>query len=51
MENKTIITQARMRAQMVAAVDKSRTVGGKATSLAELGFDYISMDDGWQVQS
>lgn len=48
MSNDTIITQAHMRAQMVAAVDKSRTVKGKPTSLAELGFDYISMDDGWQ---
>ena len=36
MSNDTIITQAHMRAQMVAAVDKSRTVKGKPTSLAEL---------------
>lgn len=48
LEDKTIITQAHMHAQMVAAVDKSRMVDGKPTSLADLGFDWISMDDGWQ---
>ncbi|CAK0910658.1 unnamed protein product [Prorocentrum cordatum] len=37
-----------MRAQMAAVLDKSRSVDGKPTSLAELGFDWISMDDGWQ---
>ena len=48
LDNKTIITQAHMTAQMKAAVDKSRVVGGRPTSLAEVGYDYISMDDGWQ---
>lgn len=43
-----ILTQAHMAAQMAVAVDRSRLVGGKPTSLADLGFDYISMDDGWQ---
>jgi len=48
MQEKTIITQEHMRVQMVAALDKSRLVDGRPTSLAELGFDWISMDDGWQ---
>eukprot|EP00041_Stephanoeca_diplocostata_P006679 m.91082 g.91082 ORF g.91082 m.91082 type:complete len:157 (+) comp16486_c0_seq3:56-526(+) len=48
MTNDTIITDAHMRAQMIAVLDKSRMVNGVPTSLAELGFDYISMDDGWQ---
>ena len=33
---------------MQAVLDKSRTIGGKPMSLADLGFDWISMDDGWQ---
>ena len=37
-----------MRATMHAVLDKSRLVAGKPTSLASLGFDYVSMDDGWQ---
>ena len=37
-----------MRAQMKAVVDTSRTVNGKPTTLASLGFDWVSMDDGWQ---
>jgi|EP01044_Picomonas_judraskeda_P017558 hypothetical protein len=37
-----------MKAQMDAAVDKSRSVNGVPTSLAELGYDLIAMDDGWQ---
>jgi hypothetical protein len=38
-----------MRAQMRAVTDKSRPIhNGSKVSLAELGFDYISMDDGWQ---
>ena len=37
-----------MRAQMRAVADKSRNVHGKPTSLADLGFSWISMDDGWQ---
>lgn len=43
-----IITDARMRAQMKALVDKSRMINGKYTSLAEIGFNWTSMDDGWQ---
>lgn len=37
-----------MQGQMEAVLDRSRLVDGKQTSLAELGFDWISMDDGWQ---
>jgi|EP01047_Picozoa_sp_COSAG01_P030797 hypothetical protein len=37
-----------MRAQMHAVVDMNRTVGGQPASLASLGFNWISMDDGWQ---
>lgn len=48
LETRTILTQAHMMAQMDAVLDKSRLVNGKPTSLAELGFDWISMDDGWQ---
>eukprot|EP00729_Bicosta_minor_P002093 gene2093-11945_t len=37
-----------MRSQMDAVLDTSRKVGGVPTTLASLGFDWISMDDGWQ---
>jgi hypothetical protein len=40
--------QSVMEAQMRAAVDKSRLVDGRPTSLAELGWDLVAMDDGWQ---
>eukprot|EP01051_Picozoa_sp_SAG22_P010739 SAG22_NODE_983_length_6163_cov_8.370053_2_plen_409_part_00 len=40
--------QSVMEAQMRAAVDKSRLVEGRPTSLAELGWDLVAMDDGWQ---
>ena len=44
-----IIDDDAMRAQMHAVLDRSRVLhNGSAVSLAELGFDYISMDDGWQ---
>ena len=43
-----IITQAHVEAQFAAAVDTSRLVDGAPTSLAQLGFDYVSIDDGWQ---
>lgn len=50
-----IIDAAAMMSQMHAVLDKSRAVYWRTadgqgvwnkTSLAELGFDYISMDDG-----
>ena len=40
--------QSVMEAQMRAVVDKSRLVDGRPTSLAELGWDLVAMDDGWQ---
>jgi hypothetical protein len=30
-------------------VDKSRDVDGKPTSLLELGYNHMGMDDGWQA--
>lgn len=36
-----------MRSQMDAVLDTSRKVGGVPTTLASLGFDWISMDDGY----
>eukprot|EP01047_Picozoa_sp_COSAG01_P058322 COSAG01_NODE_6858_length_3467_cov_3.421021_5_plen_132_part_00 len=41
-----IISDAAMRAAMHAVLDKSRSVGGVPTTLASLGYSYISMDDG-----
>lgn len=43
-----IISDAAMRTAMHAVLDKSRSVHGVSTTLASLGYDYISMDDGWQ---
>eukprot|EP01045_Picozoa_sp_COSAG04_P013283 COSAG04_NODE_933_length_9342_cov_2.591042_12_plen_132_part_00 len=38
-----------MRAAMHAVLDDSRALhNGSKASLAALGFDYVSMDDGWQ---
>ena len=42
------VNETVMMAQMNAAVDKSRSVNGVPTSLAELGYNMIAMDDGWQ---
>ena len=30
-------------------VDKSRTVDGQPTSLKDLGYDMIGIDEGWEV--
>lgn len=38
-----------MRAMMHAFTDKSRSVGGVPTSLAEVGFVSVGMDDGFQL--
>ena len=43
-----IISDAAMRTAMHAVLDTSRSVQGVSTTLASLGYDYISMDDGWQ---
>ena len=37
-----------MRNQMHAVLDTSRSINGKPGNLADLGFSWISMDDGWQ---
>ena len=38
-----------MRATIDAITDRSRTVDGKPTSLADLGFVHVGIDDGWQA--
>ncbi len=38
-----------MRAMMHAFVDKSRSVDGSPTSLAEIGYISVGMDDGYQL--
>lgn len=43
-----ILTDGAMRGAMRGVVDGTRAVGGRKTSLAELGFGWVSMDDGWQ---
>jgi len=43
------VTQSKMEAAMDLFVDTSRTVGGKPTSLHELGYQYVGLDDGWQL--
>ena len=43
------IDQTLMEAMMAGLADKSRTVDGKHTSLIELGYNRIGMDDNWQA--
>ena len=43
------INQATVEAQMEALASRRRTVGGKPTSLADLGFRDAGIDDGWQM--
>ena len=43
------ISQEIMEAMMAGLADKSRSVGGVPTSLIELGYDRIGMDDNWQA--
>jgi hypothetical protein len=40
-------TQAIMEAMMEAMVDRSRTLGGKQTSLLDLGYIHVGLDGGW----
>eukprot|EP00756_Hemistasia_phaeocysticola_P048504 Hpha_TRINITY_DN22926_c0_g1::TRINITY_DN22926_c0_g1_i1::g.154059::m.154059/K07407/E3.2.1.22B, galA, rafA; alpha-galactosidase len=40
---------SKMRAMVQALVDKSRMIDGTATSLAEVGYKSIGMDDGYQL--
>lgn len=42
------IDQPTMEAIMDAMVDRSRTVNGKPTSLADLGYTDVGLDDAWQ---
>jgi len=43
------ISDARIRATVDAITSRHRTVGGVGTSLADLGFDRVGIDDGWQA--
>ena len=43
------ISHALMTSIMDALVDQSRDVDGKPTSLADLGYTRIGMDDNWQA--
>ena len=43
------INQATFEAQAEALASRNRTVNGVATSLADLGFVGIGVDDGWQM--
>ena len=40
-------TQAIMESTMDAMVDRSRSVGGKPTSLLDLGYKHVGLDGGW----
>ncbi|CAK0838856.1 unnamed protein product [Prorocentrum cordatum] len=41
-------TQEKQIAQMVALADESRLVDGSPTSLRDLGYDTVGLDDSWQ---
>jgi hypothetical protein len=43
------ISQDLMEAMMKGLADRSRTVDGKPTSLIDLGYNRIGMDDNWQA--
>ena len=43
------VNDSAIRATIDAITDRSRTVDGKPTSLADLGFDSVGIDDGWQA--
>ena len=45
------VNQTLQQNQVDAMVDRSRTVDGKITSLLELGYNRIGLDDAWQVPS
>ena len=42
------VNQTIMKEVVDALLDKSRTVNGVATSLAEIGYSDAGIDDGWQ---
>ena len=41
--------QSTIHAMIDMLVDKSRTVDGQPTSLKDLGYDMIGIDEGWEV--
>ena len=43
------ITQQKMLAQANALADRSRLVDGRPTSLLQLGYDHVGLDDAWQA--
>lgn len=43
------VTQQKMEAVIVAMADRSRMVDGAPTSLHDLGYEFIGLDDGWQA--
>ena len=43
------VTQQKMLTQVDALGDRSRLVDGRPTSLLELGYDHIGLDDAWQA--
>jgi hypothetical protein len=42
-----IIDQTKMEGTMDAMTNRSRTVGGVATSLLDLGYNHVGLDGGW----
>eukprot|EP01043_Picozoa_sp_COSAG02_P081649 COSAG02_NODE_20058_length_850_cov_1.127830_2_plen_53_part_01 len=42
------VNQTLQMKQVDMLVDRSRTVDGKATSLLDLGYNRIGLDDAWQ---
>ena len=42
------VTQEKMEAAADAMADTSRRVGGAPTSLKDLGYDMIGIDEGWE---
>lgn len=43
------VSAAKVEATIDAITDKSRKVGGVPTSLADLGYRHVGVDDGWQA--
>lgn len=41
------ISSAIIKSQIDAVTDKTRMVNGKPTSLLDLGYEYVGLDDGW----
>ena len=45
------VNQSKMEQAVEALTDKSRKVDGVPTSLMELGYNRVGLDDGWQVSA